>query len=314
MKKLIILLFMIINLFGYEKIVYPSYISKLTFNQNYLVAGLENGNIVIKDFHSLKDIDKITLPKIHDFMGELIPMPIYSLDISPNNKNLLILAQGEKGIKIIYLYNFKNKKLTKIISTKENLIKAKYITNNKILIATLADEAILFNLNTKKETYHKQIGNYVFSTFKLNSNKTLAAFGDESGIVTIIDVKNARIIKTIGGFNKAKTLSIDFQKYLILNASEDRRVSIYNLKYDNFPIENKVKFLPYAAGISPNLKYYAIQYDENNDIALFDMNNKLIKILKGHTMALNGLKYINNNEIISFSPAEVIIWKLKENK
>ncbi|WP_024787010.1 hypothetical protein [Lebetimonas sp. JH369] len=127
-------------------------------------------------------------------------------------------------------------------------------------------------------------------------------------------MKNARIIKTIGGFNKAKTLSVDFKKYLILNASEDRKVSIYNLKYDNFTVENKVKFLPYAAGISPNLKYYAIQYNEKNNIAIFDMNNKLIQTLKGHTMALNGLKFIKNNEIISFSPAEIIIWKLKENK
>jgi WD40 repeat protein len=314
MKKLIVLCLIFLNLFAYKKIVYQSYISKLTFNQNYLVAGLENGNIVIKDFHSLKDIDKITLPKIHDFMDELIPMPIYSLDISPDNKNLLILTQGENSIKILYLYNFKNKKLTKIISTKENVIKAKYITNNKILIATLADEAILFDLNSKKEIYHKQIGNYVFSTFKLNNGKTLAAFGDESGKINIINVKSGNKIKTIKGFNKGKTLSLDFQKYLILNASEDRKVSIYNLKFDSFIIKNEVKFLPYAAGISPNLKYFAIQYDEKNDIALFTIDNKLIKLLKGHTMALNGLTFINNQTILSFSPAEIIIWNLKENK
>jgi WD40 repeat protein len=314
MKKLIILFFVIINLFAYKKIIYQSYISKLAFNQNYLIAGLENGNIIIKNFKNLKNIDKITLPKIHDFMDELIPMPIFSLDISPDNKNILILAQGENSIKILYLYNLKSKKLIKIHSTKENLIKAKYINNNKILIATLADEAILFDLNSKKEIYHKQIGNYVFSTFELNNNKSLAAFGDESGKINVINVKSGNKIKTIQGFNKGKTLSIDFQKYLILNASEDRKVSIYNLKFDTFSIKNEVKFLPYAAGISPNLKYFVIQYNENNDIAIFNINNKLVKILKGHTMALNGLKFIDNQKIISFSPAEVIIWDLKENK
>ncbi|WP_024787009.1 hypothetical protein [Lebetimonas sp. JH369] len=98
MKKLIILFLIIINLFGYKKIIYPSYISKLTFNKKYLIAGLENGEIIVKNFKTLKDIDKITLPKIHDFMDELIPMPIYSLDISPENNNLLILAQGGKCI------------------------------------------------------------------------------------------------------------------------------------------------------------------------------------------------------------------------
>ncbi|WP_024791727.1 nitrate reductase [Lebetimonas sp. JS138] len=314
MKKLIILFLIIINLFAYKKIIYPSYISKLTFNKKYLIAGLENGEIIIKNFKTLKNINTIILPKIHDFMDELIPMPIYSLDISPENNNLLILAQGENAFKIIYLYNFKTKKLTKIFSTKENLIEAKYISKNKILIGTLADEAILFDLKLKKEIYHKQIGNYVFSLFVLNKDKNLAAFGDESGIVTIIDIKNGKTVKTVKGFNKGKTLTLDFKKYLILNASEDRKVSIYNLKYDNFTVENNVKFLPYAAGISPNLKYYAIQYNEKNNIAIFDMNNKLIQTLKGHTMALNGLKFIKNNEIISFSPAEIIIWKLKENK
>ncbi|GAX87915.1 conserved hypothetical protein [Lebetimonas natsushimae] len=314
MKKLIILFVLIINLLAYQKIIYPSYISKLTFNQNFLIAGLENGDIIIKNFHTLKDIDKITLPKIHDFMDELTPMPIFSLDISPDNKNLLILGQGENNVKIIYLYNLTSKKLKIIYKTNENLIKANYITNDKILIATLADEAVLFDLKSKKEIYHKQIGNYVFSTFELNNNKTLAAFGDESGKINIIEIKSGNKIKTIQGFNKGKTLSLDFKKYLILNASEDRKVSIYNLKFDSFSIKNEVKFLPYAAGISPDLKLFAIQYDEKNDIAVFDMNNKLIKLLKGHTMALNGLKFISNQEIISFSPAEVIIWNLKENK
>jgi WD40 repeat protein len=114
MKKLIVLCIIILNLFAYQKIIYPSYISKLAFNQNYLIAGLENGDIIIKNFYTLKDIDKLTLPKIHDFMDELIPMPIFSLDISPDNKNLIILAQGENSVKIIYLYNLTSKKLTKI--------------------------------------------------------------------------------------------------------------------------------------------------------------------------------------------------------
>ena len=313
MKKILILIF-ILNLFAFDKIIYPSYISKLVFNKKFIVAGLENGTIIIKDFKTLKDLDKITLPKIHDFMDELIPMPIFSLDIAPNNNYILILAQGENSIKIIYLYDLKNKKLNKVYSTKENFIKAKYISKDKILIGTLADEAILFNLKTKKEIYRKQIGNYVFSTFKLNENKNLAVFGDESGKANIIDINSGKKTKTIKGFNKGKTLSLDFKNFLVLNASEDRRVSIYNLKLNSFCIKKDVKFLPYAAGISPNLKYYAVQYDENNNIAIFDFNNKLIKILKGHTMALNGLFFLKDYKILSFSPAEVIIWNLKENK
>ena len=311
MKKLIVFFLLIIQLFAYKKIVYNGYISKLAFNGTYLIAGLENGNIVIKNFNTLKTLNKITLPKIHDFMDELIAMPIYSLDISPDNKNLLILAQGENNIKIIFQYNFKTKKLKKLYTTKENLIKSRYITNNKILIGTLADEAILFDLKTKKEIYKKQVGNYVFSTFALNENKNLAAFGDESGEVSIVNTQNGKIIKKYGGFNKGKTLSLDFKKSLIFNGSEDRRISIYNIKNNYYIAKNKANFLPYAGGISYDLKYYAVQYNEKNDIAIFSINNKLKKLLKGHTMALNSLKFTKEN-LISFSPAEIIIWNLKE--
>ena len=311
MKKLIVFLLVVIQLFAYKKIVYNGYISKLAFNKTYLIAGLENGEIVIKNFNTLKTLNTITLPKIHDFMDELIAMPIFSLDISPDSKNLLILAQGENNVKIIFRYNFKTKKLKKLYTTKENLIKSKYITNNKILIATLADEAILFDLNTKKEIYKKQVGNYVFSTFALNKDKNLAAFGDESGEVSIIDTQTGKIINKYGGFNKGKTLSLDFKKNLIFNGSEDRRISIYNLKDKYYITKNRVKFLPYAGGISNNLKFYAVQYNEKNNIAIFSMNSKLKKLLNGHTMALNSLKFTKEN-LISFSPAEIIIWNLKE--
>jgi len=93
MKKIIFILLFI--LFSYaltpvKKITFNGYISKITYNNKYLIAGLENGSIIIKDFQTLKNIGKITLPKIHDFMGDLISMPIYSLDISANNKKLLM--------------------------------------------------------------------------------------------------------------------------------------------------------------------------------------------------------------------------------
>jgi len=313
MKKFILFFVLIIQLFSYEKVIYDGYISKSTFNSTYLVAGLENGDIVIKNFKTLKTLSIFSLPKIHDFMDELIAMPIYSLDISPNSKNLLILAQGENNIKIIYQYNFKNRKLSKIYSTKENLIQAKYITNENVLLGSLADESILFNLNSKKEIYKKQIGSYVFSTFALNSDRSLAAFGDESGKVTIINTINGKIVKRFEGFNKGKTLSLDFKGNLVFNGSEDRKISIYNIKSGYYLAKNSVKFLPYAGGISMNLKYYAVQFDEKNSIAIFSMDNKLIKLLKAHSMALNNLSF-TKEKVVTISPAEIIIWNLKEIK
>jgi len=315
MKKIFLLILSLSFLFATQtlspvkKITFSYYISKVTFNNKYIIAGLENGHIEIKDIKSQKLLDQITLPKIHDFMGDLIPMPIYSLDIL--NNNLLILAQGENASRILFIYNIKTKKLSKIFQTPKTLMQAKFIDKNRIIFAYLSDEIALYNLKNKKWEYDNQIGNYVFSVFALNPSKTMIALGDESGNVKIADVKNGKKIKEIIGFNKDKTIALSFQKNLILNASVDQRIAIYDLN-GNTKLTLESKFIPYAAGISPDEKIFAYQMDDKNDIMVKDMNNKPLYILKGHTMTLNDLEFLNNDTIISFSPAEILIWKIKE--
>jgi WD40 repeat protein len=140
MKKIIFLL-LAVFLFAFNKIEYNSYISKVTFNNNYLVAGLENGDIAIKNFKTLKDVHTIHLPKIHDFMDEEIAMPIYSMDIK--NNNLLILAGGEEGSREFFIFNIKTKKLNKIFSTSKSLMQLKFLDKNKVLFASLSDELLI---------------------------------------------------------------------------------------------------------------------------------------------------------------------------
>ena len=316
MIKLIILItgvfaFALTNLKPYKSYKYNYYISKITYNKKYLIVGLENGKILINNFKTNKKKDEIILPKIHDFMGDIISMPIYSLDISPNGENLMIMAQGENAIRKIFIYNFQTKKLKLIYTTKETLMKARYIDDNNIFIALLGDEVELLNIKNKKIIYKNQIGNYVFSTYSLNKTKTKAVIGDESGVAKIIDVKNGKKLLELQGFNKDKTISLDFVKNYIINGSSDKRLAIYNIKSKNEVVTLKAKFLPYAAAISPDLEEFAFQYDENNDIMVKTISNKPLFLLKGHSMPLINMKFLNKNSIISYSPAKIIIWKLK---
>ena len=317
MKKIILILISIVFSFAitilkpYKFYRYDYYISKIAFNKKLLVVGLENGTILINDFKTNKNLDKIILPKIHDFMGDLIAMPIYSIDISPDGNNIFILAQGEDAKREMYIYNLKNKKLTHIYETKDTLMKARYIDNNHIFIALLSDEVELFNLKQKKFLYRTQVGNYVFSTYAINENKTKAVIGDESGSIKIVDIKTGKKLAKIEGFNKDKTISLDFVKNYIINGSSDKRVAIYDVINKNEVLTLTANFLPYASAISPDLKTFAIQFDEKNNIKVFDMNKKPLFLLKGHQMPLIDMKYINKNTIISYSPSEIIIWKIK---
>jgi len=320
MKKLISFILLIVFTFALPIIKpwkfyrYNYYISKVAFNKKYLIVGLENGHILINNFKTNKKISEIILPKIHDFMGNIISMPIYSLDISKNGKKLLILTQGENASRELFIYNFKTKKMKKIFTSKKLFMKASFIDNNNIFLSLLSDEVMLYNLKKKKFLYDIQVGNYVFSTYSLNKTKTKAAIGDESGVIHIINVKNGKKILDLQGYNKDKTIGIDFVKNYVINASSDERVAIYNINTNSMVTKFDAKFLPYAAAISPDLTKYAIQYDENNDILIASFYSKPLFLLKGHSMPLINMKFLTPYKLISYSPGEIIIWKLKQKE
>ena len=304
----VLLLFLFVFSFA-KDITFDGYISKVVFDKDYLIAGLENGEVHIKDFKSLKLIKKLSLPKIEDFMGDKIAMPIYSLDIMDNK--VLILGEGSEAVRILYLYDIKNDKLTHIFTTPTTYMKAKFIDKNTILFGLLSDEISLYNLKDKKSIYTKSVGSYVFSTFAMNNSKTKVVFGDESGAVKLVDIKTGKKLKEFNKFNKDKTISLDFVKDLVINGSSDRKVSLFRTNGE-YLTKIEVKFLPYAVAISPNEKYFAVQYNEKNDIAIYDKYGKIINIIKGQTMPLNGMKFIDNNTLLSFSADKVMINKIKE--
>ncbi len=313
MKKIVALLMLLFTyiyalseIAPFKKITYKEYISKIAFNENYLIVGLENGEIIIQNYKNLKKIYSFKLPKIHDFMGDLIAMPIYSIDIFKNK--VLILAEGEEAKREFFIFNLKTKKLSHIFTTKDTLMKARFIDNEKIFFALLSDEITLYSLKEKRFLYKKQIGNYVFSTYALNQQKDKAAIGDESGSIKIIQTLTGRKINKIKGFNKDKTLSLDFKQNLVINGSSDMKVGIYSI-HGVQKAALKANFLPYAVALSPNLKKFATQFNDKNNIMVYSIYKKPLYLLKGHSMALNGMKFLNNSSLLSYSPAEIIIWK-----
>ena len=112
----------------------------------------------------------------------------------------------------------------------------------------------------------------------------------------------------IKGFNKDKTLSLDFKQNLVINGSSDMKVGIYSI-HGVQKAALKANFLPYAVALSPNLKKFATQFNDKNNIMVYSIYKKPLYLLKGHSMALNGMKFLNNSSLLSYSPAEIIIWK-----
>ena len=74
----------------------------LVLNNDKLYVSTAASSVDIFDIKTQEKIDSIKMPKIKDFLGDIIDSKIYSVDIL--NDNILILSQGEKGGRNLDIY------------------------------------------------------------------------------------------------------------------------------------------------------------------------------------------------------------------
>ncbi len=319
MKKIVLFLLIgIVSLFakeiGYQyELNASANVTHMVAKGDILFAATDDGIVNIFNWKEKKEIDKIELPKIHDFMGDLIGAKILSVDALEDGSAVLILAQAEGGGNNLYLY--KDKKLTELINKKNVSIlmnKAGFVSKDKIFIVSLSSEIVLYDLTNKKELYRKQLSESSFGDFCFNEDKSKAAVSCESGEIFIVNVNDGKVLKVLDGANKDKVFKVDYKNGKVLGGGQDRQASIYDVKSGSYKVI-KANFLVYAVGLSPDAKLAAICYDENNEIGVFDTDSLSMRyLLKGQKSTLNTILFISEDTLISSSDDRfILVWKLK---
>lgn len=288
----------------------PSYIYKADGSvtdivkiDDKIIVSTNVGAINIFNIKTKKLIDKITIPKIKDFMGDLTNPKIYNLDI--HNNKLLFTAQASKGFREIFLYE--NNKLTKIIDKDKMLLisKSKFINKSQIIFSTLGNEMYLYDITEKKVIWKINIKkeedsfNSKFSDFALNEKKDLVVVADESGDLKIVDIKKSVINKYLEGRNLDNVFKVDFKKNKIITAGQDGKCVVYDLdKNSDYYLKEKRWFLIYAATLSPSGNIGAYSSDEENNVTVFNTitKKKLFK-LQNNLMTLSSILFFNENEV-----------------
>ena len=282
----------------------------LLYNDGKLYAGTDQGSVDIFDTNSTKLIDKIKLPEMLDFMGDKSLRKIYSIDYLDGT--LLFATEASKGYRSVYLY--KDKNLTQIISEKDKLLvqRIAFIDKNKILIALLGNELILYNLSTKTKLYSKRVNQSKFSDFALNKDKTKVVIANESGDIPLLDVTNGKILKVFKGENLDNVFQVDYKNGIIIGAGQDRKCSIYSEdEMKKYAMDGS--FLIYSVGLSPDGTIGAFAINEDNEISIFNTQTKSeIYRLKGHQTTLTNIVFVNNHELYSSSEDKnILYWNLK---
>ncbi|MDX9796519.1 MAG: WD40 repeat domain-containing protein [Arcobacteraceae bacterium] len=282
-------------------------VQDILYTQGVLYAANSNGSVELFDVASKHVIKTIEIPPIEDFMGDVIPAKIYSIDLIANK--LLIVSQGMKGYRNLWIYE--NDTLHKVfdIEKKYFIQKASFVDENRILFGLLSNQIGLYNLQTQSLEYMKQVSHSSFSHFKLSQDKQRFASTDESGIVRIFNAKDGSLFKELDALNLDRVYQVDYKNGVVLTAGQDRKAvvfsnngSAYSLNFD---------FLLYSCALNEKATRGAVSYNEKNEVLVFDINTqKYLYNLTGQKATLTQILFISDNELFASSDSEIInYWK-----
>ncbi len=286
-------------------------VTSIFIENNTLYAATDAGCIDIFDWKKKTHIKSISFPKIKDFMGDEMPPKIYSIDKWPGQEKMVIITQGSHGFRNLYLLvNGEKEKLIDASKDKMMIKKALFVDEGKIIMATLGNEVMLYDLNKKSFIYQKQISSSVFSDIDLNDDRSLLASTEESGIIHLIDVRTGEITKDLSGMNLDNIYQLVYNNHTIIGAGQDRRASVYS-STSNQAYYMESTFIVYSVGLSNDGKWGAFSFGEENYVKVFNTSSQTEKtILKGQKSTLTQIKFVEDDYIITSSEdREIMVWK-----
>lgn len=316
MKQFFLFCLFSISLFATPLMIKPSkhiYVDgnvvEFVLKNDFIYVATDNGKLQIYNWKNGKLIEEIKFKPIYDFMGDLIKPKVFGVDVDKNK--LIIMVQDEGGERILYKYQ--NKKFTKLLDKNDRIQmrEVRFFDNDHILIATMSNELILFQISNRKIIYKIKLSLSTFSDFQLSADHSKVASTCESGIVYIIDTKTGKVFKTLEGGNKDNVFKVDFKNSHVLACGQDRKAVLYNINNNN-KIIYPTKFLVYAGALNKNASLSAFGINEQNDIGIYDNRTKSIKyILTGQQSTLNTIFFVDDKTLISSSDDNnILIWRI----
>ena len=276
-----------------------------------LLMGTDHGSLQRVDLKSFKVTTLLHLPQVKDFMGDAIDDKVFSID-EIDGRYLILSDSGQGGFSDLRI--MEGGKVTQLLSAadRENIIKARFIDKNRILYATLGNEAVLYDAAAKKELYRHQLNESKFSDFALDAGRKRAVFGGESGVLTVIDTASGKILKTLEKLHVDNVFSVDIRREWVVAGGQDRRASYANLttgEHGYFQSD----FLVYAVALSPSAHTAAYAMHDDNSITVYNLETKTPRLLlKGQKSILTRILFADEQTLFSAShDPTVMMWKLK---
>lgn len=283
----------------------------LMLYKDKLIAATDAGTLEVYDSETYEKLWNVQFNDIKDFMGDTIHPKVFSVDYDEASDAYIGVVQASNGSRELLHVKGLEQRVLIDKSQKLYISKAKFVDENRVLLGLLSNEVILFDITQQKMLYRFQINFSHFSDLVLNENKTLAINACEAGELSLINIEKGQISKILKGGNVDNVYKTDIKNGFALGAGQDRRGVVYNIANGTFK-RFDAPFLIYSGALSPSAKLAAFAFNEQNDIAIFDLSkSKQIHLLKGQKSTLNSIVFKNENELFSGSDDKFIMkWSL----
>ncbi len=287
-------------------------ITDIVHRDGKLYVSTELGRVEVYDLLTGKREKELRLPDIKDFTGEDIPPKVFSTDISPSGKLWLIVAQGSGGYREVFLLTAEGG-LKKILTTKNRLMlsEGRFVSEDKVVLSLISDEIILFDLNKLKSLYRVQVGMSSLSDIALSEDRSKVAVSDESGVVSLVSLKDGSVVRRLKGVNVDKLYKLDYKRDTIMVGGRDRRVGIYYLK-EGKSRRIDAEFLVFSVAMDREAKLGAFPFNESNDIKVIEVRSgRVLEVLKGQSSTVSVLLLLKERLIVGCDDGKIFVWRLK---
>lgn len=280
------------------------YVIDLLYKNDKIYSATDAGSVDIFDFKSKKKIQTIKVDKIKDFMGDMVESKVFSVD--EYDGDIMILSQAKKGFSRVHVHKDNKNKTIIDYTEKLSIIKAKYIDQNRVLLALISNELILYDISKSNQNYRIQVSGGKFSDFSLNEDRSKVAVTDESGEIHIHNTLSGKKIETLKGENLDNVFQVSYKNGIVATAGQDRKVGIYDTK-NGSSYSKKSSFLVYSVGLSPSAKLAAYSSDEKNNVTLFNTSTgSAIGKFGGNPITISNIIFIDEDRFLVSSNSNII--------
>ncbi len=276
---------------------------------NKLIVSTRESSVMVYDLLSGKLLEKITIPTQRNILGDTIGIIVTSVDALDGK--IIFATRHLDSWGDIYMYE--QKKLTKLLDASQKIApkEIKFASANQIIIGTMENEIILFDMTKRAILYKKHLSEASFSDFVLSEDKKVLFSADEAPTLYKIDIKSGEVIEPYDEANKRDIFAIDYKNGILATGGKDKRLVLYHSAKKHK--STNADFFISSVALSQDATRVAFSKNEAGDLTVVQTNNfQELATLKGHTTKVVKMEFIDNSELLTADDRGTLyFWKIK---